>query len=58
MAQAIIWSNEALDDIHSIAEYIERDSPFYAEQVVERLFDLAEELHDVAVRERFVYSYP
>jgi plasmid stabilization system protein ParE len=70
MAQALIWSEEALNDIRNIAEYIERDSPFYAEQVVERLFDLAEELpvnpklgrivpelHDDTVRERFVYSY-
>ena len=50
-----------------ISEFIERDSPFYAEQVVERIVDLASELpanprlgrmvpelHDLNVRERFV----
>jgi plasmid stabilization system protein ParE len=69
MAQALIWSREALDDIAGIAEYIGRDSLFYAEQVVERLFDLGNalpenpklgrmvpELNDPNVRERFVYT--
>jgi plasmid stabilization system protein ParE len=44
MAQALIWSREALDDIDRSAEYISRDSRYHAEQVVERLFDLADEL--------------
>jgi plasmid stabilization system protein ParE len=70
MAQALIWSQEALDDIDSIAEYISRDSLYHAQQVVERIVNLGEslpthpklgrvvpELNDAAVRERFVYSY-
>ncbi len=70
MAHALIWSIEALEDIASIAEFIERDSVFYAEQVVERIVDLGAELpihpklgrivpelHDPNVRERFIYSY-
>ena len=70
MAQTLIWSREALDDIDAIAEYISRDSIFYANQVVERLLQLGEslpaqprlgravpELNDPKVRERFVYSY-
>jgi len=28
MAANIIWSEQALDDIDAIAEYINRDSPF------------------------------
>lgn len=40
MAQTLIWSHEALDDIDRIAEYISRDSRYHAQQVVERLFDL------------------
>lgn len=44
MAQTLIWSHEALDDIDRIAEYISRDSRCHAQQVVERLFDLADEL--------------
>ena len=70
MAQALIWSHEALDDIDRIAEYISRDSRYHAQQVVERLFGLADELPahpklgrivpelaDPNVRERFLYSY-
>jgi len=70
MAQAVVWSLEALDDIDSIAEYINRDSLYHAQHVVESLFDLSDslseqpesgrivpELHDPHVRERFIYSY-
>ena len=70
MAQPLIWSSEALDDIDRIAEYIARDSLHHAQQVVERLFNLADdlpvnpklgrivpELTDPNVRERFLYSY-
>ena len=44
MAQTIIWSLEALDDIESIAEYIGRDSLYHAQHVVESLFDLSDSL--------------
>lgn len=61
---------EALDDIDRIAEHIGKDSRYYAQQVVEHLIDLANELTahpklgrivpelaDPNVRERFLYSY-
>ena len=70
MAQTLIWSREALDDIDSIAEYISRDSLYHAQLVAERLFELGEslrvypkigrvvpELGDSQVRECFLYSY-
>ncbi len=70
MVQALIWTHEALNDINGIAEYIGRDSHYHAQQVVERLFNLADELPahpkigrivpelaDHNVRERFLYSY-
>jgi plasmid stabilization system protein ParE len=70
VAQALIWSYAALDDIDQIAEYISRDSVYYAQQVVERILELGEslpahprlgrvvpELADSNVRERFIYSY-
>jgi plasmid stabilization system protein ParE len=70
VAQTLIWSREALDDIDAIAEYISRDSIYYANRVVERLLQLGEsllgqpnlgrivpELNDPNVREQFVYSY-
>lgn len=40
MAQTLIWSQEALDDIDSIAEYISRDSLYHAQQVAERIVNL------------------
>lgn len=70
MAQALIWSKHALDDIAAIAEYIGRDSFDHACQVVERLVETVQsirdqpeagrkvpELNDHSIRERFVYSY-
>jgi len=70
MATTVVWSKEALDDIDAIANYIHRDSPFYARYLVESLFDLGgslvdhpwagrivPELNDKQIRERFLYSY-
>lgn len=71
MAQTlVIWSQEALDDIDSIAEYISRDSIYHAQLVVERILELGgllsdqpelgrnvPELNDPKIRERFIYSY-
>ncbi len=70
MALKLEWSDEALEDIESIATYIEKDSPVYAKSVVSKFFEKAEiikeftelgrkvpELDDVNIREIFVYSY-
>ncbi len=35
---SIVWTEEALQDIDSIAAYISRDSEFYAKQFVQKLF--------------------
>ena len=64
------WSPEATEDLEAIAEYIARDSEYYARAVVtEILFvsrDVGEfpmigrmvpEIGDEYIRERFVYSY-
>jgi toxin ParE1/3/4 len=69
VAQSVIWSQESLDDLNSIAEYISRDSLYYAQQVVEHILERSEglidqpkigrkvpELNDPNVRECFVYS--
>jgi len=61
---------EALEDIDSIATYIEKDSSVYAKAVVSKIFEKAEilqefpeigrivpELNDTTIREVFVYSY-
>ncbi len=70
MAFRLKWSEEALEDIESIANYIEKDSPFYAKSVVSKIFEKAEilqefselgrkvpEFDDETIREIFVYSY-
>lgn len=70
MAERVIWSQESLDAIDSIAEYISRDSIYYAQQVVEQIFTAGESLLDnpmagrkvpeldlEVIRERFIFSY-
>jgi len=34
MAFKLVWSEEALEDIESIATYIEKDSPVYVKAIV------------------------
>jgi len=70
MARQLRWSPEAIEDVESIANYIERDSAYYARAVVSRIISLAEtipdhpqlgrvvpELNDPDFRERFVHKY-
>ena len=70
MAFTLEWSEEALEDIESIATYIEKDSPTYAKSVVSKFFEKAEllqefselgrkvpEMNNPQIREIFVYSY-
>ncbi len=70
MAFTLKWSEEALEDIESIATYIKKDSPIYAKSVVSKFFEKAEmlqefselgrkvpEFNDPLIREIFVYSY-
>ena len=70
MAFTLEWSEEALEDIESIATYIEKDSPTYAKSVVSKFFEKAEllqefselgrkvpEMSNPQIREIFVYSY-
>ena len=70
MAYRLEWSAEALEDIESIATYIEKDSPIYAKSVVSKFFEKAEllqefpktgrmvpEFDNETIREIFIYSY-
>jgi len=70
MARQLRWSPEAVEDVESIAKYIERDSSYYARAVVSRIISLAEsipenpqlgrvvpEINDPDYRERFVHKY-
>jgi plasmid stabilization system protein ParE len=66
----VAWSPEAIEDVESIAEYIGRDSDFYARAVATKIIEIGRsierfpwvgrivpELGDERIRERFVYSY-
>jgi len=70
MDYKLIWSPPAIEDIKAIAEYIARDSAFYAESTVERIFQAPEkwlqfpklgrvvpEKNDETIREIFVFQY-
>lgn len=70
MDYEVVWSPEAAEDLASIAEYIGRDSEFYASAVVSKCLEAAQsagkfpfvgrivpEREDESIRERFVYSY-
>jgi plasmid stabilization system protein ParE len=64
------WSPEATEDLEAIAEYIARDSEYYARAVVTEILSasrnsgkfpwigrMVPEIGDDHIRERFVYSY-
>ena len=66
----VVWSPEAIEDLESIAEYISRDSEFYAQAVVTKVLEISRsikespligrvvpELGNERIRERFIYSY-
>ena len=70
MDVVVSWSPEALEDLEAIAEYINRDSAFYARAVVTKIVRAARDINefpwigrvvpefgDEKIRERFVYSY-
>jgi len=44
MDYEVVWSPAALEDVESLAEYIARDSEFYARAVVNKILDSARKL--------------
>ena len=70
MARQLRWSPEAVEDVESIAIYIERDSSYYARTVVSQIISLSEtipenpelgrvvpEINNPDYRERFIHKY-
>lgn len=70
MAIRVEWSPNALDDIEQIAEFITRDSNYYARSVVGQIVErtsllkkfpkqgrIVPELNNEMIREIFVYQY-
>ena len=70
MVKPVIWSEESLEDIDSLAEFISRDSIHHAQRVVDEIINVVEvlqtqpemgrivsELNLTHIREHFIYSY-
>jgi addiction module RelE/StbE family toxin len=70
VAHRIIWSPEAVEDLESIGNYIERDSLHYAKTVISKIIKQADklssfpkigriipEISNELFRETFLYSY-
>lgn len=54
MAIKVIWSYEATTDLNDIAEYIARDSAFYAAAFVQEILDVGRSLNKFYERGRIV----
>ena len=46
MARKIVWSNRATDDLDALAEYIARDSSFYAAAFTRQILDASRSLNE------------
>ena len=44
MDYTIVWSPDAVEDIEAIGEYISRDSEFYAESTIQKIFEAPQSL--------------
>jgi addiction module RelE/StbE family toxin len=51
------WTDEAVSDLASIKSYIERDSPTYAQLIVERLIERAERISSFPMAGRTVPEF-
>jgi len=54
MAKKVIWSHEATFDLDAIADYISRDSAFYASAFVQGVLDTTKSLKEFSERGRVV----
>jgi toxin ParE1/3/4 len=50
VAQRVIWTETAWTDLENIADYIARDSPYYAAALVRQIRDRARSLNRLAMR--------
>jgi plasmid stabilization system protein ParE len=60
MARKIVWSYEASADIEALANYISRDSIFYAAAFIQETLDVSRSLNEFSERGRVVpeFGYP
>ncbi len=54
----IVWSDEALNDLHAIHDFIARDSDLYAGRMVERLIGRVEEVAKMPTIGHAVHEFP
>ncbi|MBU1626199.1 type II toxin-antitoxin system RelE/ParE family toxin [bacterium] len=54
MVKKVVWSNESDEDLDSIAEYIAKDSEFYASSFVQEILDAGNSLEMFPERGRIV----
>lgn len=54
MARKVIWSFEATADLEALAEYIAKDSAFYAAYFVQKILDTSRSLNEFPERGRIV----
>ena len=54
MARKVIWSYEATEDLDALAEYIARDSSFYAAAFTRQILDISRALNEFSERGRVV----
>ena len=57
MAGRLIWSPRSLQELDDIADFIAKDSPFYARMVVGQVIDRAEMLPEMPGQGRRVPEY-
>jgi plasmid stabilization system protein ParE len=51
MDRKVVWTDAAVDDLETAAEYISKDSPSYAAAFVLQSLESAKSLSDLAERE-------
>ncbi|MEK7679043.1 MAG: type II toxin-antitoxin system RelE/ParE family toxin [Deltaproteobacteria bacterium] len=54
MARKVIWSYEAADDLDALAEYIAKDSSYYAAAFSREILDASRSLSEFSERGRIV----
>lgn len=57
MDRKIVWSFEATDDLIAIADYIAKDSAFYAASCVQEIRDASRSLNELSERGRIVPEF-
>jgi len=53
----VIWSNDSLEDVEGIRDFIARDSEYYANVFTEKIISVAEKLIDFPLMGRIVPEY-